>query len=350
MQPTLKRSLSTAAAATLLASTVAACAGQSGSAIPNNPQATVGSSLRDQARVPKSHFKSVEYTQGITPNSMPRGITSGFPQVMWFTQPGSNQIGRISKNGAVKEFTASPNVVNNIVTGRDGNIWFTQGGSDTIVRMTPKGKLTTYTVGNEAYGPFDICNGGDGNLWFTFRSPSTNAIGRITPSGAVTLFTNGLSPGDIAVHDITEGPDGNVWFTEEFNNRIGSITPSGTITEYTAGISANAGLTDITAGPDGALWFAENSANQIGRITTGGAVTEYAQGISPAAGPGSITSASGYLWFTESAYSQVGRVSASGAITEYSIPAALGSDIAAGPNGTLWITDYNGNGVVKATP
>jgi len=338
----------------LLGSGVAACAGQPGSAIPNNPQTAVNgspsSTLRDQTRVPKSKFKSVEYTQGITPNSTPRGITSGFPQVMWFTQPGSNQIGRINKNGAVKEFTALPNVVNNIVNGRDGDILFTQGGSDTIARMTPKGKITTFTVGNEAYGPFDICNGGDGNLWFTFRSPSTNAIGRITPSGAVTLFTNGLSPGDIAVHDITEGPDGNVWFTEEFNNRIGSITPGGTITEYSDGISPNAGLTDITAGPDGALWFAENSANQIGRITTGCVVTEYAQGISAQAGPGSIVSASGYVWFTEANTSKIGRVSTDGSIAEFAIPITMASDIAPGANGTLWVTDYSGNGIVKITP
>ncbi len=270
----------------LLGSGVAACAGQPGSAIPSNPQTAVsgygGGALHDQTRVPKSQVQERRvYARHHAEQHAARyylGFSASDVVYAARLQPDR----AINKNGAVKEFTASPNVVNNIVTGRDGNIWFTQGGSDTIARMTPKGKITTFTVGNEAYGPFDICNGGDGNLWFTFRSPSTNAIGRMTPSGAVTLFTNGLSPGDIAVHDITEGPDGNVWFTEEFNNRIGSITPSGTITEYSDGISANAGLTDITAGPDGALWFAENSTNQIGRITTGGAVTEYAQGISPA--------------------------------------------------------------------
>jgi streptogramin lyase len=347
MQPTLQRSLLTAAAASLLASGLGACAGQPGSAIPTGAQ----SALHPSALVPKARLKNVVvYTQGITSGSTPRGITEGFGPWMWFTQPGSNQIGHINKNGVVQELTATTGGVNNIVTGRDGNIWFTQNGSDTIGRITPKGKINQFAVGNEAYGPFDICNGGDGNLWFPFRSPSTNAIGRITRKGAVTLFTDGLSPGDIAVHDIAEGGDGNVWFTEEFNNRIGRITPSGAIVEYSDGISANAGLADITAGPDGSLWFTENAVNQIGRITTGGAVTEFSQGISPQGGPGSIASARGYVWFTESNASNLGRVSANGSITEYPIPVSLGSDIAQGSSGTLWITDYTGNSVLKVTP
>lgn len=347
MKQTLRRSVPLAAAGFALATLAAGCTGQSGSALPNGH--TAAGATRVAAQVPLAKFKSIEYTQGITPGSNPRGITPGFAQFLWFTQPGSNQIGHINARGMVSEFTATANGVNNIVTGPDGNIWFTESGADAIGRMTPKGKIKIFQVGNEAYGPFDICNGSDGNLWFTFRSPSTNAIGRITTSGAVTLFTTGLSPGDVAVHDITEGTDGNVWFTEEFNNRIGSITPAGAITEYSNGISSNANLVDISDGPDGNVWFTENATNKVGRITPGGTVTEFS-GFSPQAGPGSITSADGSLWVTETGYSKVASVSTSGAVTEYSIPVALASDIAQGPNGTLWITDYTGNGVVKATP
>lgn len=347
MKQTLRRSEPFAAAGFALATLVTGCTGQSGSALPNGH--TAGGTSQVAAQIPLTKFKSIEYTQGITPSSNPRGITPGFAQWLWFTQPGSNQIGHINARGLVSEFTAATNGVNNIVTGPDGNIWFTESGADVIGRMTPKGKIKIFRVGNEAYGPFDICNGADGNLWFTFRSPSANAIGRITTAGAVTLFTNGLTPGDVAVHDITEGSDGNVWFTEEFNNRIGSITPSGTIAEYANGISSNAGLVDISDGPDGNVWFTENATNKIGRITPGGTVTEFS-GFSPQAGPGSITLADGSLWVTEAGYSKVASVSTSGAVTEYAIPVALASDIAQGPNGTLWITDYSGNGVVKATP
>jgi virginiamycin B lyase len=331
-----------------LASAVAACSGTTSSTLPGSPEASAGR-LQTRADAGKGPH-SIEYFNGITGGSTPRGISVG-RRGMWFTQPGSNQIGVINAQGAVTELTAPTNGVNNIVQGSDGNMWFTQSGADSIGRITPKGKVTLFSTGNEAYGPFDIAAGSDGNLWFTFRSPSTDAIGRITTAGAVTLFTSGLSPGDVGVHDIAEGPDGNVWFTETFNNRIASCTPSGVITEYSNGITSGAGLTDITAGPDGNLWFTEYSANQVGRITTSGTVTEFSNGISPGAEPGGIAQARGYLWFTELNASNVGRLSTNGQITEYAIPAQAASDIA--PNGnlsSLWITDYTGNGIVKVTP
>lgn len=343
-----QRFLLNAGAGLLFASAIAACAGGSNSTLPSALQPARVSSRADiHGRQPAP--ASTEFFNGITPNSTPRGITYG-PKGMWFTQTASNQIGYISAQGAVTEYNAPPAGENNIVEGPDGNLWFTMDTADTIGRMTPHGTINQVTVGNEAYGPWDITEGSDHNLWFTFRSPSTNAIGRVTTGGVVTLFTSGLSPGDVAVHDVTRGPDGNVWFTEEFGNRIGKITPSGTITEYSNGITANAGLVDITAGPDGNVWFTENSANKIGRITPAGVVTEFSQGISPGANPGAITMSQSAVWFTETNASNVGRVATNGSIVEYPIPAQLGADIAAAPTGTLAITDYSGNGIVAVTP
>ncbi len=343
-----QRFLLTAARGVFLASIAAACTSGANSPLPGAPQA--GASVKWESSVRKPAATSNEFFTGITANSNPRGIANGPHNDMWFTQTGSDQIARITAQGVVTEHAGPAGGVNNIVEGPDGNLWFTEG-SDAVGRMTPNGRVTTYAVGNEAYGPFDITPGSDGNLWFTFRSPSINAIGRITLAGVATLFTSGLSPGDVAVHDVTEGPDGNVWFTEEFGNRIGKITPSGVITEYSSGISQNAGLVDITAGPDGNLWFTENSLNQIGRITTSGTVTEFSHGISANAGPGSITSARGYVWFTESNAHNLGRVASSGRIVEYPEPASLASDVATmQSNQKLWITDYTGDGIVEFTP
>ncbi len=340
------RFLPGALAGFVLAGAVAACSGGSNSTAALPPAASAPAERRAPAPAPTS----TEFFTGITANSNPRGITAG-PGGMWFTQPGSNQIGRITSTGVVTEFAAPATTLNNIVEGPDGNMWFTQGGADSIGRITRNGRLHTFAVGNEAYGPWDITTGSDGNLWFTFRSPSTNAIGRITTAGAVTLFTNGLSPGDVAVHDIATGSDGNVWFAEEFGNRIGRITPAGTITEFTNGITANAGLVDITPGPDGNLWFTENSSNKIGRITTSGVVTEFSRGITANSGPGSIMESGNYVWFTELNNTRIGRASTSGHIVEYPIPTAVAADLASGaPHNSLWITDYTGNGIVQFMP
>ncbi|HKW44719.1 MAG TPA: hypothetical protein VJN22_03620 [Candidatus Eremiobacteraceae bacterium] len=291
---------------------------------------------------------STEFFAGITPGGAPRGITLGFGGML-FTERNADKIARISQNGNVKEFSGLPSgtAPNNIVQGSDGNYWFTEG-PDQIGRMTGRGKFKQFVVGNEQYGPFDITAGSDNNLWFTFRSPSFNAIGRITTAGAVTLFTSGLSQSDPAVHDITNGPDGNVWFTEEFGNRIGRITPSGVISEFSVGISPNAGLVDITSGPDGNLWFTENAIDRVGRITPSGVVTEFFSGITPGSAPGSICSARGSLWFTEIGAGRIARVTTSGTVTEFPVPAALSADIAVGPlPHDLWITDFNGNGIVR---
>jgi streptogramin lyase len=59
-------------------------------------------------------------------------------------------------------------------------------------------------------------------MWFTeFADPGR--IGRITPAGAATEFTSGLTPNSMSV-GIAAGPDDNVWFTEFANpGRIAKI-------------------------------------------------------------------------------------------------------------------------------
>ena len=80
--------------------------------------------------------------------------------------------------------------------------------------------------------------------------------------------------------DITAGADGNLWFTVLGQDRIGRITPSGAVTEFSAGITASGVVSVlmrpfITTGPDGNLWFTEPDADRIGRITPSGVVSEY---------------------------------------------------------------------------
>src|SRR5262245_12348739 len=70
----------------------------------------------------------------------------------------------------------------------------------------------------------------------------------------VTEFSNGITAG--GPRGITLGPDGNLWFIEVFG-RIARITPSGLITEFSEGISRYVTLNDIAAGADGNLWFTE---------------------------------------------------------------------------------------------
>jgi len=75
----------------------------------------------------------------------------------------------------------------------------------------------------------------------------------------VTEFSVGTTP-----QGITAGPDGNLWFTEFNVDKIGRITPTGTLTEFRTGITPGAHPAVITLGPDGNLWFTENGTSSIG--------------------------------------------------------------------------------------
>ena len=151
-------------------------------------------------------------------------------------------------------------------------------------------------------GPADITAGPDGNVWFT--EGQISRIGRITPTGACTVFDPTSNAGLIA---ITTGPDGNIWFTE--SARIGRITPTGAITEFAAPTGF---YQDMTAGPDGNVWFVSQTSTGINRITPAGVITTF---------DGSVAGGN---------------------------PNFFG--IATGPDARLWIAELNGLDVVRFKP
>lgn len=109
-----------------------------------------------------------------------------------------------------------------IARGPDGNLWFTEPVSGKIGRITPGGALTEFALAPTSC-PALIALGPDHSLWFAEHDQ--NAIGRITSDGKVTTFA--LPSFYSGPESITTGPDGALWFTEEDGNRIGRITPAG---------------------------------------------------------------------------------------------------------------------------
>ena len=233
-----------------------------------------------------------------------------------------------------------------LTTGPDGNIWFTDLFAAQVGRITPSGAITRFNLPDRGELPEGITTGPDGALWFAeYRGSSSIAagnvcfdsrIGRMTTSGDVRYFT---IPANACPDVITLGPDGALWFTAGVSNQIGRIMPSGAMTIY-ALPHAGSHPEGITTGPDGALWFAERGANQIGRITTGGAITEYP--IAGASGLFSVIAGpDGALWFTETG--AIGRITTSGVISRFPLLSAYiaPSSIASGPDGALWFTEYS---------
>jgi virginiamycin B lyase len=273
-------------------------------------------------------------------------ITKGPDGALWFTQTGTNEIGRITTTGSVTEFSvptanSGPEA---IVTGPDDALWFTEYCAGKIGRLTTSGSFTEYSVplfGSSVYsGPIGITVGSDNALWFTDQCGDD--VGRMTTSGAFTetgIPTAYSYPGLIAA-----GPDGALWFTEGAGN-VGHITTAGVVTEYTGGGYAYG----ITVGADKALWFTEPLASEIGRITTAGTITNQYPTLTQSSEVIGIAGASdGAVWFAEYAAGSLGRLNTSGVMTEYPIPSLGGipaapRSVVEGPDNAIWFTNDNGS-------
>jgi streptogramin lyase len=217
-----------------------------------------------------------------------------------------------------------------------------------------------------------ITAGPDGNLWFTGEGCPPRAyagcIGRITPTGVVTIFSKGILG---FPEDITTGPGGDLWFTAgglgnypEAGSTIGRITAAGVVTEFaecllgsvvecvqgccfqTPGFERQHPPLRITTGAEGNLWFTEGSGARgpaeprLGRLTREGVVTNFSVRGGARALGGITLGQEGDLWFAEGVVEQLGRMSPEGVETDFPLPSGSGAEgIATGPEGNLWFTD-----------
>ena len=168
------------------------------------------------------------------------------------------------------------------------------------------------------HGPDGIVAGPDGNVWFSEAHMSR--IGRITPAGAVTEFSHGLTPGCRPLSPVVR--DGDIWFSEYEAGQIGRITMDGRVTEYQIP-TPNSEPRAMAAHPDGSIWFVQTKANGLGRIDAQGRVTEWPVKTPDASLRGVTVAPDGGLWFTENFADKIGRMRPDGTVVgEYAIPAA----------------------------
>lgn len=274
-----------------------------------------------------------EFSIGITPpsgpaaadfrDSAPRSIVTGADGNLWFTEQSADRIGRITPDGTITEYgagiTPSPNQSlpgvhqyqlaqpGDITKGPDGNVWFVEQLASRVGRITPEGVITEFPVpvepptfdnyGSEQYriARVDtITSGPDGNVWFSelaggqpmagnHLANGAGAVGRITPNGEITQFSDQFKPGPpdpnadpgvepepepAGLRGIAKGPDSNLWLLERTG--LVRITPSGQVTEFAAKFDLNViGDEPMVVGPHGTFWFVDGQGRDITRITIG---------------------------------------------------------------------------------
>ncbi len=292
------------------------------------------------------------------PNSASRPVyvTPGPSGLMWFTDNGTNAIGRSSLTGTVSE-TIIPDAnaqPGGIVEASDGNIYFTETNGSHVGKSSPGGIVSEpYNI----FGASGIVSDGSGGIWalipgslgssfvshlslanpgetIDFPIPTANAnplslafgpdanlyfpefgadqIGKLyDPYQQSSTVSELPVPTTSSPRSIVLGPDGNMWFTELNRSRIGvvSVSTFSLTAEYTTP-TLNSGPNLMTVGKDGALWFTEDYVNRIGRITTGGVITEYPVGpvSSSLALQGIAAAPDGSIWFCETATNVIGRL------------------------------------------
>ncbi|HEV8062133.1 MAG TPA: Ig-like domain repeat protein, partial [Gemmataceae bacterium] len=288
-----------------------------------------------------------------TPNSGLDFMAAGPDGNVWFEDVGSGDLAEITPAGQVIP-VPTPLPVGDFVFGPDGNIWFAgdfTNGESYIGEMTPSGTLLhDYAIRSSACGHIAgtstalvLTLGPDGNIWYTEPYVTSDVVGRLTPSGQITEFSIGFD-----ADGIVTGPDGNLWFTATSVNDIGRITPTGSITIFdnpVATVPSAFRYTGMIAGPNGNLWMA--TANTIAEMNTSGqTVAQFQVSGDPyglAAGP------DGNVWYDEGAADDIGRITPQGVVTEFPIPTPKsGAEVPVwGPDGNMWFTEYGSGQIGK---
>jgi streptogramin lyase len=200
--------------------------------------------------------------------------------------PAARSLARVTPNGQMTLFPISGGAVIELAAVPDGSILMKtavgfQQTNPVVWKVVPSGGITQTAI--DPALPLDATAsfpqqpvappgtiytgralGADGNLWFGIQS-GTGAIGRITPTGETTVFTDCLrySQPYFGPETLVRGVEGNIWFTSLAERSlpnivdpasIGIVTPAGAITQIYAGVTIEPKA--IAADSEGGVWFA----------------------------------------------------------------------------------------------
>ncbi len=175
-----------------------------------------------------------------------KGIAEGPAGNLWATVE-NGTIAKVALDGSTVQYVTGGTPAA-IAAGPDGYMWFTDLSSEDVGKISSEGAVQRYANGT-VDNAYDIALGLDGNMWFTL--PGVLKVGKITSSGNVTLYDTG----GIAMTYITPGPEGSnrVYVASGSTNKLGILTSNGTFTEI-AGPTGGDRMSDIQLIND-QVWF-----------------------------------------------------------------------------------------------
>jgi virginiamycin B lyase len=152
------------------------------------------------------------------------------------------------------------------------------------------------------------------------------------------------TPGQIA-----RGPDGNMWVTisgSGQNNTLARIQPDGTVTEFAPAAVVNP--VGITSGPDGNLWLTRNGG--VIRVAPGDPDSAQDFNVAAIGSPRAIRPGPGSKLWTASDDQLVSFPPDNPVDFDASTINGMSARGIAASGGRLWIADFGGSRIVRATP
>ena len=157
-----------------------------------------------------------------------------------------------------------------ITLGPDGNLWFTQQTQGELGRLTPSGQITLYSTGVGS-GPHGIGFDKEGRLWITRQF--SNTISEVDIKGTVHIVANHVIPyADAMPHGLTVASDGKVWFTGREGNIVGYYDPKSDKFRIFKLPTPNPDPEKkgnfpiyITEAPDGSMYFTDLLTSRVGQ-------------------------------------------------------------------------------------
>ena len=237
---------------------------------------------------------------------------------IWFTEPNSNAIGRLTPGSTpVWEQWAIPTpgaIPYDLVVDKHGNIWFTEHGASKIGFFNTSThtfvEISTPTAGSDPYG---ITLAGSEKIWFAENT--VPKIGSFTPTanGSIHIKEHTFSTAansTLSAHLITSDHSGNIWYSEGFAGQIGEWIPPKTFTNIVVSTAFSTHISGISVDSKNRIWFDDSLNAVVGYYdpSTGATKTLTLSNLGDHPHDGLAVDSSDNVWFTEEFGGPTGRL------------------------------------------
>jgi streptogramin lyase len=274
--------------------------------------------------------------------SAPQFLATGPDGNIWFTEKGTNKIGRITPAGVITHFdvTNSPacSEPSGITLAGDGRIWYSCTSSGTLGRMSINGSTVGYAApgGHRPAGPIA---GGAGLLYYATTDRRVEAVDLNGVEVAV------LGPLSRTLFGIAAGSDGITWAPEEGDSQnspnMWHLGPSffGNV-DFGIDIPNTAYLVTWCE-PWGQAFFTEPAAGKIAKQRPGAPAPADEFDVGVGSYPSGIAcGAEGSVWYTMPGTNKIGRFKRDCFCSEtFDVPTYGPYGITVGPDGSVWFTE-----------